>query len=58
MNVNVILPFALALPLFLFAYRYFSRYLRNVLSGGREEPAPAVVLRDDVDYVPTARRGL
>jgi carbon starvation protein len=52
-HVNVMVPLLVALPVFVVAHRFFARYLQRALSGGREEPAPSVTLRDGVDYVPT-----
>jgi carbon starvation protein len=55
---------AAALALGVFAafavgYRYYSRFLADKVFGlARDEPVPAVELRDDVDYVPTKKHVL
>jgi len=44
---------------FALGYRYYSRVLADKVFGlARDEPVPAVELRDDVDYVPTQKHVL
>ncbi len=52
--MNILWLIILALPVFLFGYRYYSKYLERVFSGPREEVAPSVALHDGRDYVPSS----
>lgn len=52
-TMNVSLLLLLALPLFYLAYRYYSRYLANILGEDDSRQTPAVKYNDGVDYVPS-----
>ena len=51
--MNVLWLVGVALPVFFLGYRFYSRYLQQVLAGGTEEPPPSVTMKDGVDYVPS-----
>ena len=52
-NINVLLPLIIALPLFFLAYRYYARYIARVFGEDDKIPTPAVAINDQKDYIPT-----
>ncbi|MDH7481110.1 MAG: carbon starvation CstA family protein [Armatimonadota bacterium] len=50
--MNAGLLFVAAVPLFLFAYKFYGRYIANIFSVDDSRSTPACEMCDDVDYVP------
>jgi len=51
-NINVLLPLIITLPLFFLAYRYYARYIARVFGEDDKIPTPAVAINDQKDYIP------
>ena len=51
--MNVFWILIAALPILLFGYRIYSRYIQKSMGGTEEIVAPSIALKDGVDYVPS-----
>ena len=51
--MNVLFYFLIALGCFVFAYRYYGRFVARAVGEKPDRPTPAVAINDGKDYVPT-----
>jgi len=51
MNIGLLLIFSL--PIYFLAYRFYGGFISRVFDGSDKNLTPAILMKDDVDYVPT-----
>jgi len=51
--MNVLILLIIAVPLFLFAYKFYAHFIAKIFEEDNSRKTPAVELKDDVDYVPS-----